>query len=156
MTRKRTHRKYKPGLHPLDAITACQPFPEADIARILLKVDAALEHLSSGGTNIDHFDRMAAVLNVGLIRCEQIGEEGVVIFKAAQAALMECDALYGRHKKFGFTGPGLEAIKDAISLYEQILRASTPRQMDDAQRECMARVRRGEYEQAQAATQVAA
>lgn len=153
--RKATKRKHRPGLHPLDAITACQPFPEAEVTRILLKVHAAFEHLSSGGSDVDQFDRMAAVLNVGMVRSEGIGEQGVAVFKAAQAALMECDELLGRHKRFGFTGPGLEAMKEAIALYEDLLRASTPRQMAQAQEECIRRVRAGQYEQAQASTAAA-
>ena len=152
MTRKRTHRKHRPGMHPLDAITACQPFPEGEIARILLKVDSAFEHLSNGGSDVDQFDRMAAVLNVGMVRSEAIGEEGVALFKEAQAALMECDELFGRHGKYGFTGPGLEAMRAAVSLYGDILRASTPRQMADAQQECIRRVQAGHYDQAKAST----
>lgn len=152
MTRKATKRKHRPGLHPLDAITACQPFPEAEITRILLKVHAAFEHLSKGGSDVDQFDRMAAVLNVGMVRSEGIGEQGVAVFKAAQAALMECDELLGRHKRFGFTGPGLEAMKEAIGLYEEIVRVSTPKQMADAQAECMTRMRKGHFTQAEAVT----
>lgn len=152
MTRKRTARKHRPGLHPLDAITACQPFPEAEITRILLKVHDAFARLRNGSTDVDMFDRIAAVLNVGMVRCEAIGQEGVEVFKRAQAALMAADELFGRHKRFGFTGPGLEAMKDAIALYEELLKASTPRQMADAQRECMRRIQQGQYEQAEAAT----
>lgn len=153
--RKSTHRKHRPGLHPLDAITACQPFQQAEVTRILLKVHTAFDSLSKGGSDVDQFDRMAAVLNVGLIRSESIGQGAVDMFKRAQAALMECDDLFGRHRKFGFTGPGLEAMKDAIALYEQLLKNSTPRQMHDAQLECVRRVQAGQYEQAQAATAAA-
>lgn len=163
MTRKHTKRRARPGMHPLDAITACQPFPEAEITRILLKVDSAFEHLSTGGTDVEQFDRMAAVLNVGLIRCEEIAgsqdptrSAGVALFLRAQAALMEADEKLGRHGKFGFTGPGLEAMRDAIALYGEILKASTPRQMDQAQQECIRRVRAGHVEQAAAATARAA
>lgn len=152
MTRKSTHRKHRPGIHPLDAITACQPFPEAEITRILLKVHDAFVHLRTGGTDPDKFDRMAAVLNVGMVRSEGIGQAGVEVFKAAQEALMRCDEFYGTHRRFGFTGPGLQAMKDAIALYEELLKASTPRQMADAQAECMRRVRAGHFQQAEAAT----
>jgi hypothetical protein len=150
--RKATRRKHRPGLHPLDAITASQPFPQAELVRILLKVHTAFEHLSHGGDDVDQFDRLAAVLNVGMVRCEGIGQAGVDVFKAAQGALMDADALYGRHRRFGFTGPGLEAMREAIRLYDDILRASTPLQMAKAQVECMRRVRAGQFEQAVAWT----
>lgn len=153
--RKRTHRKHRPGLHPLDAITACQPFPDAEITRILLKVHDAFVHMRTGGTDPDKFDRMAAVLNVGMVRSESIGQSGVDVFKAAQVALMEADRFLGSHHRFGFTGPGLEAMKAAIGLYEELLRASTPRQMAEVQQECMRRIQAGQYQQAEAATAVA-
>lgn len=152
MTRKHAKHRSRPGLHPFDAIAACQPFPASEITRILVKVHDAFAQLRNGSADIDLFDRLAAVLNVGLIRSEGIGQAGVDVFKRAQAALMEADAIYGRHKHFGFTGPGLEAMKEAIALYEEILKASTPRQMATAQDECMRRVRAGQIEWAQAAT----
>lgn len=155
MTRKRTNRQYRPRLNPLDGIAACQPFPEAEITRILIKVHSAFEAVRTGGTDVDQFDRLAAVLNVGMVRSEAIGEVGVEVFKAAQAALMEADALYGRHGRYGFTGPGLEAMKEAIALYEQLLRLSTPLQMTKVQEECMRRLRAGHFEQAAASTTAA-
>lgn len=155
MSRKHTKRRAHPGLHPLDAITACQPFPEAEITRILLKVHDAFVHLRTGGADPDMFDRIAAVLNVGMVRCEGIGQAGVEVFKAAQAALMEADRFFGAYRRFGFTGPGLQAMKDAIALYDEILKASTPKQMHLAQMECLRRVQQGHYQQAEAATAAA-
>lgn len=147
MTRKRTHRRYHAGMHPLDKIAACQPFPEAEITRILLKVHDAFAQLRNGSKDPDLFDRLAAVLNVGLVRSEDIGQQGVEVFKAAQAALMEADRIFATHLHYGFTGPGLEAMRGAIALYEEILQASTPLQMHQAQEECMRRIRAGHFEQ---------
>jgi hypothetical protein len=153
--RKATKRKHRPGLHPLDAITACQPFPEAEVTRILIKVHDAFAQLRNGSADVDLFDRMAAVLNVGMVRCEAIGQQGVEVFKRAQEALMEADRFFGSYKRFGFTGPGLVAMRLAIALYEEILRASTPRQMADAQQECIRRISAGQFDQAEAATAAA-
>lgn len=150
--RKQTKRKHRAGLHPLDAIAACQPFPEPEITRILLKVHDAFARLRNGSTDTDLFDRLAAVLNVGLVRSEAIGPQGVEVFKAAQQALMRADEIFGSHGRYGFTGAGLEAMKHGIALYEEILRASTPRQMHDAQMECMRRIHTGHYDQAKAST----
>lgn len=144
MSRKRAHRKHRPaGIHPLDAIAAVQPFPQEAITRILIKVHESFDDLKKGGTDCDHFDRMAAMLNVGLVRAESIGKPAEQIFLRAQMALRESDDIYGRHGRFGFTGPGLEAMVDAIALYEQVLTLSTPRQMDDAQKECIRRIQGG-------------
>lgn len=122
-------------------IGASKPFPESELLRILIKVSDAFGHLKNGGSDDDMFDRMAAVLNVGMVRCEAIGQQGVEVFQAAQQALMECSDLKTRHGHYGFTGPGIVAMQEAIALYEEVLRASTPIQMDRAQQECMRRIR---------------
>jgi len=151
--KKHTKRKHRPaGLHPLDAILASQPFPESELTRILLKVHDAFLQLRNGTTDTDMFDRLAMVMNVGLVRSEAIGEAGVEVFLAAQKAMRECDDIYGRHQRFGFTGPGLDAMKAAVLLYEEILCASTPLQMHHAQQVVVKRIQAGNYEQAQSAT----
>lgn len=151
--RKATRRKHRPpAMHPLDVLAANQPFPEAELNRILLKVHDAFAHLRGGGADVDLFDRMACVLNVGMVRSEAIGQAGVDLFLEAQAALMEADAIYGRHGKYGFTGPGLDAMRQAVGLYEEILRASTPLQMARAQEECMRRVLAGQVMRAEEST----
>jgi hypothetical protein len=143
MTRKRTRRKHKPGMDLYQVIAASSPFPPGELARIMVKVHDAFAHLSAGGADDDLFDRLAGVVNVGAIRTEQIGgsEEALAVFRRAGEALTHADDIRGRHGRYGFTGPGLEAMKDAIALYEEILKASTPLQMHKAQLECIQRMR---------------
>lgn len=142
--RKATKRKHRPGLHPLDAIAACQPFPSYRVTEIMLRIHDAFAHLRGGGNDYDLFDRVAVCMNVGLIRSEEIGQAGVQVFKAAQDALMDAARIREAHGHFGFTGPGLEAVREAVALYEDILTMSTPRQMTKAQDEVLRRVRMGE------------
>jgi hypothetical protein len=136
----------------LFAIGASQPFPPSELTRILIKVNDAFGELKNGTTSDEMFDRMAAVLNVGMVRCEVIGQGGVEVFKAAQQALMSCDDLKSRHGKYGFTGPGITAMQDAIALYSEILKASTPLQMERAQQECIRRIRAGQIHQPESMT----
>jgi hypothetical protein len=142
--RKATRRKYKTGVHPMELLRAAQPMAPSEVTRIMCKIHDAFARLRSGETDPDLFDRLAVVMNIGLIRSEAIGQQGVELFKAGQAALMEADDIYGRHGKYGFTGPGLEWMRQAIALYEEILAASTPLQMAKAQDECMRRIRMNE------------
>jgi len=143
MTRKRTHRKYKPGLHPLDLIAAAQPMTADRVMTIMVKIHDAFAHLRSGGQDYDLFDRIAVCMNVGLVRSESIGPEGVELFKAAQDALMDAARIREAHGKFGFTGLGLEALKEAVALYEELLALSSPLQMNAAQNEVIRRIRVG-------------
>jgi hypothetical protein len=142
--RKATKRKAKGHIHPMDLLMAARPMPASEVTRIMVKVHDAFARLRSGETDPDLFDRLAVVLNVGLIRCESIGQVGVDVFKAAQAALMEADDIYSRHGRYGFTGQGLDAMKEAVALYEEILAASSPLQMAKAQNEVMRRIKDGE------------
>lgn len=143
MSRKATRRKYRPGLHPLDVIAASQPMKADRVQTIMVKIHDAFAHLRSGGTDRDLFDRVAVCMNVGLVRCEAIGPEGVDLFKRAQDALMESARICEKHGKFGFTGPGLETIREAVALYAELLAASSPRQMNEAQNEVIRRIRIG-------------
>lgn len=141
--RKQARRKTQAGMHPLDVFAACRPYPEAEATTILLRAREALDHLKNGGTDTDLFDRVGAVLNVGLARSEQIGgadSPAVQAFRDAQFALMQCDTAMERHGRYGFTGAGLQAMVDAYTVYEQILRASSPRQMHMAMQECIRRM----------------
>jgi hypothetical protein len=144
LMRKKTHRKPKTGLHPLDLLNAVKPMDASRVLTIMTKIHDAFAHLRGGGQDYDLFDRLAVVMNVGLIRSEQIGQEGVELFQSAQSALMDAARIRETHGKFGFTGPGLEAVKEAVVLYEEILSASSPLQMARAQDEVLRRIRMGE------------
>lgn len=63
--------------------------------------------------------------------------------KRAQAGLMRA---YDRHTttgRWGFDGPALQDMPDAIDLYEQMLELSTPMQMQAAMRETINRMNGG-------------
>lgn len=146
MKRRRIYRKPRTGLTFHEVLQAHQPFPPADADQIMVRINDAFGQVAAGSTDEDLFDRLAAMANVGLIRCEEIGREGEEVFRAAQAALMQADGLRGRHGRPGFTGPGLEDMRAAIAVYDEVLRASTPRQMTLALQECMRRIRTGQVE----------
>jgi hypothetical protein len=46
--------------------------------------------------------------------------------------MYSCAEIYKRHGRYGFTGPDILAVNDAINLYEDIVRLSTPKMMVDA------------------------
>lgn len=150
MSRKRTYRKPKTGPSWFEVIAARQSFPTEDADLIMVRVNDAFGQVAAGSADDDLFDRLAAMLNVGLIRCEEIGRAGVEVFLSGQQALMEADGLRARHGHYGFTGPGLGAMRGAIALYDEILRASTPVQMASALEECVRRIRAGHVERAAA------
>ena len=141
--RQQSHGKRKFTADPgawLRTIAGNRDQPEDNADAIMLKIRTAYELLKGGHATDADFDRVAAAINVGLLRaeridplCEQTMNEGV-------EAVYGCAGLHERHGKYGFTGLGLLAMNDAIDLYESILRGSTPNMMEQASNAAFVRV----------------
>lgn len=144
MTRKRCKRRTAPNSSAwLNAIGNSQPTQPAEVQRIMLVLRLAYEKLKAGHGGADDFDRIGAMVNVGLVRSEAIGEVAVDAFKAAGDSILECDRLWRHHGKPGFTGPHIVAMNEALDLYEQVLGMSSPSQMHAAALESCRRIRQG-------------
>ena len=117
-----------------------QDLNEEHAVPILNLVKAAFELLRTGGGEPKHFDRLASAFNVALIRAESIDPLAEQTMLAGIEAMQRCDGIWQRHGRFGFTGPDLVAMKDAINLYEDILRLSKPLQMEAAVEEVARRM----------------
>lgn len=110
---------------------------------IAIKLADAFNALRAGSTDDDLFDRLAAAVNVGLIRAEQIDPLLEQTMLAARDALVACAGIHARHGRYGFRGPDLQAMTDALEAYDAIVRASTPHQMQAALDESLRRIRAG-------------
>lgn len=154
MTRKRTHRKYRPAEHTswAYAIASNREMDQAHATSIMVMIRTAFERLKSGSGDDDDFDRLAAKLNVGMVRAAKIDPLAVQYMQQGAQALVAADRRKGQIGRYGFSGPQLIDIGDALDLYEQILRKSTPRQMQEATEEGMALIRSGAVIQAPPAT----
>jgi hypothetical protein len=118
--------------------------PAHRVTELMMRVHDAFAHLRGGGDDVDLFDRLYIALYVGKVRSASIGEAGVALFTDALKALIEAEQIKERHGRFGFTGPGLETVREAVALYEELLTLSTPRQMTDAQDEVVTLIRKGQ------------
>jgi hypothetical protein len=141
--RMRSHAKHQ-SRHALAAVNTLaanseQPTENAD--RIMVALRMAFEKLKSGTKDHTQFDRLAAAINVGLIRAEQIDPLAAETMVRGVSAMCSCDGIAKRHGRYGFTGPDLLDLGEALDLYEQILRLSTPKQMLDALDIAAARMR---------------
>lgn len=122
-------------------IAARQQTPAAIADEAMAKLYSAYADLKAGSTDDDMFDRVAAAVNVGLIRAEQIDAVCVAPMLEARDALIRCDAIRGKHGRYGFDGPGLQAMAAGLEVYEEMLRKSTPMQMRQAMTESIERMR---------------
>lgn len=128
----------------LNAIGNSTPTAPPEVLRIMNIVRVSYEKLKAGHGTADDFDKLSAVVNVGLVRAESIGRALVEAFKDAGEAMLECARIHERHGKFGFTGPHLLAMNAAMDLYADVLAMSSPNQMHAAALESSRRIRLGE------------
>jgi hypothetical protein len=133
--RTQSHQKRTMWANPMASVhvlAANTEQPKENADRIMVAIRLAFEKLKIGSAGMDEFDRLSAAINVGLIRAELIDPLAEETMVKGVGALMRCADIHSRHGKFGFTGPDLELMNDAVDLYEGILRLSTPKQMLDA------------------------
>lgn len=125
-----------------EIIAARQPMTHSVADDVMAKLYSAFGDLKAGSTDDDLFDRLAAAVNVGIVRAEQIDQACVAPMLAARDALVRCDDIRGRHGRYGFDGPGLLAMAAGLEVYEEMVRNSTPQQMRLAMTASIARMRR--------------
>ena len=111
---------------------------------VAIKLQDAFRQLCDGSTDDDLFDRLASAINIGLIRAEKIDPLLETSLLAGRDALVECDGIRGRHGRYGFTGPGMAAMRTALDDYESIVAASTPHLMQAAIDESIRRMHAGD------------
>lgn len=128
----------------LRLIRELQPFDAEEQLTLALPPRLAFESIRDGKASHPDFDTLAGVVDVAMVRCEEIGQEGVDLCKDAQACLLETKARYERTGRWGFDYRALQAIPPAIDLHEQLLELSTPKQMMDAMREVVRRMNSGQ------------
>lgn len=144
--RNSAHAKRKAQANPtawIETIAGNRQQVPDNATRIMNKIRTAFELLKTGTTDCQQFDRLAAAFNVGLIRAEAIDPLAEQTMQAGADAMRRCDDIFGRHGKYGFHGPDLVAMGDALDLYEDILRLSTPKMMVDALEEAARRMLQG-------------
>jgi hypothetical protein len=125
-----------------ETIAARQPMARAVADDVMAKLYSAFGDLKAGSTDDDLFDRLAAAINVGIVRAEQIDQACVAPMLAARDALLRCDDIRGRHGRYGFDGQGLLAMTAGLEVYEEMVRNSTPQQMREAMTASITRMRR--------------
>ena len=95
----------------------------------LIKIYAAFDALKNGDGTDEHFDYLAAAVNVSFVRAQDISPTLVEQLRHAQAAMTACGRRMQQHGKSGFSGPEMQHVALAIEAHEEILRHSTPIQM---------------------------
>lgn len=127
-----------------NAIANSQPTTTTEITRIMTVIRLCYEKLKIGNAERREWIVVADCINIGLVRAEAIDPAVVEMFNAAGQAIVECEQIYLRHGKYGFTGPHILTMNAALEFYEQIITLSTPNQMYAAGLEADRRIKAGE------------
>ena len=156
MSKHRTKHPRRPWADPtapLRLLHGSRPFDEAEQTKLSLLIHLALEALRRGQATAEDFDGLAVVANVCLIRAEHIDKAArkagrlrndslVPHIQRSQEALLTLKARALRTGRLVATGEELAEITALVDVHDQLLALSTSRQMQQAMREVLARVRR--------------
>lgn len=144
-----------------------RPMAESEpglVRDIMLKVNMHFDMLMRGALpkgDIETHDYLAHIIAISQIRVIQIGvankasgmteaNDLIGCLNEAGKGLLRARQRHSKTGKWGLDGPAIEALRDAIGIYEEIMRASSPLQMEQAQdiriQELRAMVKAGVWE----------
>lgn len=118
-------------------------FTEGELSNIMAKVVDAFMGLKNGSNRVDHFNTLAAVVNIGLVLAESQGQAEVEVFQRAQQALLQADATYDALRSYHLNMAILMDIARGVQGYSELLLKATPEQMKQAGAECDRRLALG-------------
>ena len=129
--RKRAYNQ-KRGTSGLFAIHRSSPFDEEAAATHSNEARLAWHRMCTGEGTCKDFDELAMTLNTLRVLSEKLGPEPLEVVSRAAPALLDIRARYVRTRKFGVDAAALATVPDALDLYDEFLRVSTPMQMEKA------------------------
>lgn len=118
----------------IDKAEACRPLTEAETATAHAITALAWQALQEGSGTAADFDRIARVINVAKVRALEINEWLANELEKAQDAMTACKERYLKHGRFGFSGPELQVMRDAMAYQVEIVNSSSPEQLRRAYR----------------------
>ena len=117
-------------------------FTPDEQAQIQLPVRAAYDNLLHGPGCEGDFHTLASAVNVALVASERIDplvEQGCI---AARDALFRTKDRHTALGRWGFDGPAIAEIEQAVEIYEQLTTLLTARQVQDTMQEVLSRMRK--------------
>jgi hypothetical protein len=129
------------GLRLLDH---ARPYEPGEMVPEHVLTQAAYERLRTGHGNEHDFDRVSMMLNIALVRAEEIDDMLVETVQRGQQAFVRCKDRYLRGLAMGFDAQGLQDVPNALEAYIAIVDASSPMQLKLAIKEAYRRIMGGE------------
>lgn len=109
-----------------------RPHEPGEKAGAHIKTLTCFKRCSDGTGTEDDFDHVAMVLNMCKVRALDIDDSLADTIERAQEAMGRVKERYQRLKRFGFDGPAIAQVSEALNVCEAIIDASSPLQMRSA------------------------
>lgn len=145
MSRKKCRRKVWALVNPVaHAIEGAAIAPRADLDKLLLREIASLDSIIKGHGTMKEWQDLAALNNLTQTLAGQgVGPEAMEAAHKAEAALIDAAARFERTGRMGFTGEGIQALREVIE-YHDLQRSSISRsEYEKAIQLTLARIRSG-------------
>lgn len=127
--KKRCKRKiWSTAINPVaHAIVGAAITDRASLNKLRAKEYAALDEIVHGRGTLDHWKTLTDLLNLSEMMAKLgIGVEVLEVCEKAQDALVKAGNRFEKTGKFGFDGPGIQAMRDLIE-YADLQQSSISR-----------------------------
>ena len=125
---KKRNKKYNPNKHSikadsfLNAINLSQPVSNQAKDRLNIGIHAALLAFTQGVATKLHFDTLASTVDLCLLASTNLFKNAYLDeIHNARDAMIRCKDRYERTHKLGFDGEGLNAMKLAIDIHDELI-----------------------------------
>ena len=129
---KRQHRGDPSAIYRL--MGRMQAIPEQERTQLEIPVRLAFEAMRNGSATTQDYVTLGDAINLTIARSYEIANvpECIDVCKRAMGAMIRVRDRYQRMQRWGFDGPGLQEVSEAIDLYSQVLSVSSPMDMYEA------------------------
>lgn len=129
---KSTAEAYKHMLKPMQLLSDCRPYEADEILGDLINIEESYGRIKTGHGTQKDADRISIAINLTKLRAMDIDHGLADMVEAGQDAMRRCLARYEEHQRLILDGPGMQDVRQALDIHEEVLRHSTPKQMMDA------------------------
>ncbi|QOQ83679.1 hypothetical protein INP81_07330 [Comamonas thiooxydans] len=145
-----THKEL--SLYQLHLLNHCRPYEPGDTTSEHFKTWDAYIRLKDGSASEDDFLRVGKTLNLAMARACEIDQELARLIEPSHDAMNRLRERYLSTNKWGFDGPGMQAVADGLQHARTIMDASSPQQMINAEKTMFRVLNKIEREQKKGAT----
>ena len=122
-----------------------QPYTHAEQAHLAIPAYNSLDRITSGKGDTSDIDTIGEVVNISLVLSETIHPECVNVCLDAALAAINAKERWKKMNRIGFDGPGLEAVRVVLDMYDQYLQKITPLQHQRAIDKVNERIANGQF-----------